>query len=142
MFTRKRTITAIQVIIDNLINPGLKNGGIYKIGQHSTCPLCDIYYCKTAGYEPACRGCPFADSSGDIGCIDLKSYRYLVKAGKVYGSHPNGITYLQTIYMKQAIKLRKIKEYLRKLPATRFSPEGWKYINWNKVAKEIGVSDE
>ena len=106
MSNKRKTIAAVKELI------ALYETGKHVIGNSDTCPLCSIHLIDTAWKRSSCRGCPLADKSGDIGCINFSSFK----------AAASGNIQIRIEFHK------KILPILEKLPPYRFTKKGWKHV--------------
>lgn len=122
MTYKERAIQACKNLAGKYMKP---QGKVFFKGEN--CGFCDIYF--DAFEFRYCKGCPFAKTSGKVGCIQFNTYK---KASVYLGlntyKYPKDLPTHKTFIMAAKF-LEKIIPILEKIPKERFTPSGWTYFN-------------
>lgn len=135
---KKNVLDGLKMIEYLFENP--RKGDIFFTARQ--CIMCMIYLRESPPALSDCRGCPFSDMNGDEGCSQLKNYKDAnYKWRKICDEIPvagtNGILMIRIYPDKKEINpqfklfaftLRRAIDILKRLPAKRFTPEGWEYV--------------
>ena len=100
-----------------------------------SCPLCTIRQ-----HIFGCNGCPLSNRDGLIGCTDFASYKNLKNLSKTERCEDGTMCFdsdyfcrqinekLNEAFNKIVESLEKYLPVLEKIPAERFTKEGWTYF--------------
>lgn len=123
MNKKQRTIKATRELIKKYreVTPG----NLRYSFDISSCPLCKIHH-----PEYICEGCPLANTDGDMGCTDFRSYAIARIARKDYDEIPSySFSEVKKAFEKRAQFHEKALEIYRGIPAERFTVKGWEYFD-------------
>lgn len=118
MTYKERTLKAVKELAHKYRNP--EGEILFNTGN---CSLCKIYFNEET--EDTCRGCFMANRYGDGGCFNFKSFEKARKYEDYKAS---------SLERKEAFKARakffdKVTPILENIPASQFTPSGWKYFD-------------
>lgn len=111
MTKKERTIKACRELAAKYRNPEGK-----RFFHDEYCPLCIIHLC-------GCEGCPLANEDGALGCYYFNSAKAAMKMSKQTDCVPNPAFNARAAFFDRIIPI------LEKIPASRFTKNGWKYFD-------------